>query len=145
MAEETKKKPIEKKPKPKKKKGKIDTPTIIFFAIMVIGLIVLTVIVLTKPTSKIYSTKYGEDFTVAAELYSNGKIDIAVDVKEDRVVQSGNYKEITDDEIENNYTAEFINEDNDEKITVELLLVDDELKLTYSDGTEIILKEINND
>lgn len=145
MAEETNKKSIEKKPKPKKKKGKIDTLSIIFFAIMVIGLIVLTVIVLTKPTSKIYSTQYGENFTVSVELYSNNKIDLTVDVKDDRVIQSGNYKEITDDEIENNYTAEFINEETNEKTTVELLLINDELKLTYSDGTEIILKEINND
>lgn len=145
MAEEKVKKPIEKKPKSKKKNNKIDTPTIIFFAVMIIGLIILTVIVLTKPTSKIYSTNYGENFTVSIELYSNGNVDLAVDVNDERVLQSGTYKELTDDEIENNYTAEFINNDTDEKTTVELLLIEDELTLTYSNGTEIILKEINND
>ena len=71
MADE--KKPIEKKPKAKKK-GKVDLATIIFFIIMVIGLIVLTIIFLTKPTSKIYSTKYGDKFTVSVEMYSNNKI-----------------------------------------------------------------------
>lgn len=142
MADE--KKPIEKKPKAKKK-GKVDLATIIFFIIMVIGLIVLTVIFLTKPTSKIYSTKYGDKFTVSVEMYSNNKIDLAIDVDEDRVIQSGTYKEDTSSSTSSTYIAEFIDEDTKEKTNINISIKDDTLTLTYSDGTEIILKEIKND
>lgn len=142
MADEknTEKKPKTAKPK-KKANGKIDTPTIIFFSILVIGLIIFTVILLTRPTSKIYSAQYGDTFTIAAELYSNGNIDLAVDVGEDRVIQSGTFEEITDDDIEDNYSAIFVNEEDKTNVEVELLIVDDELTITYDDGTEIILKE----
>lgn len=135
----------EKKTKPKKKKNsKVDTPTIIFFAIMIVGLIVLTVILLTKPTSKIYTKDYGQ-FVVSVEVYSNNKVDVAVDAGEDRVVQSGTFEEIKDDDIENNYKALFVseNEETGEKseFSVELVIVDDTLTMNYDDGSQVVLKE----
>lgn len=141
MAEENKNtKP--KKPNYKKKKNGIDTPSLIFFAIMIIGLIVLTIIIFTKPTSKIYSVQYGDNFIIHAEMYSNNKIDLAVDVGTDRVVQSGNYTEITDDDIEFNYIAVFESEvEGEEPTEVNIVIVDNTLTMTYEDGSEIILKE----
>ncbi|MBQ8218489.1 MAG: hypothetical protein IJZ79_01955 [Bacilli bacterium] len=141
MAEENKQNNTKpKKPKKKSKNG-IDTPSLIFFGVMIIGLIVLTVIILTRPTSKIYSVQYGEDFIIHAELYSNNDIDLAIDVGTDRIVQSGTYKEIVDDDIEFNYTATFETEDGAEPVVVDLLIVEDVLTMTYDDGSEIILKE----
>lgn len=135
----------EKKTKPKKKKNsKVDTPTIIFFAIMIVGLIVLTVILLTKPTSKIYTKDYGQ-FVVSVEVYSNNKVDVAVDAGEDRVVQSGTFEEIKDDDIENNYKASFVSEDEEtgekSEFSVELVIVDDTLTMNYDDGSQVVLKE----
>lgn len=135
----------EKKTKPKKKKNsKVDTPTIIFFAIMIVGLIVLTVILLTKPTSKIYIKDYGQ-FVVSVEVYSNNKVDVAVDAGEDRVVQSGTFEEIKDDDIENNYKALFVSEDEEtgekSETSVELVIVDDTLTINYDDGSQVVLKE----
>lgn len=135
----------EKKTKPKKKKNsKVDTPTIIFFAIMIVGLIVLTVILLTKPTSKIYTKDYGQ-FVVSVEVYSNNKVDVAVDAGEDRVVQSGTFEEIKDDDIENNYKALFVSEDEEtsekSEFSVELVIVDDTLTMNYDDGSQVVLKE----
>lgn len=135
----------EKKTKPKKKKNsKVDTPTIIFFAIMIVGLIVLTVILLTKPTSKIYTKDYGQ-FVVSVEVYSNNKVDVVVDAGEDRVVQSGTFKEIKDDDIENNYKALFVSEDEEtgekSETSVELVIVDDTLTMNYDDGSQVVLKE----
>jgi len=135
----------EKKTKPKKKKNsKVDTPTIIFFAIMIVGLIVLTVILLTKPTSKIYTKDYGK-FVVSVEVYSNNKVDVAVDAGEDRVVQSGTFEEIKDDDIENNYKATFVSEDEEtgekSEFSVELVIVDDTLTMNYDDGSQVVLKE----
>lgn len=135
----------EKKTKPKKKKNsKVDTPTIIFFAIMIVGLIVLTVILLTKPTSKIYTKDYGQ-FVVSVEVYSNNKVDVAVDAGEDRVVQSGTFEEIKDDDVENNYKATFIAEDEEtgekSETVVELVVVDDTLTINYDDGSQVVLKE----
>lgn len=128
--------------KPKKKKGKVDTPSLIFFGIMIIGLVVLTVIIFTRPSSKIYSVQYGDNFIVSVEMYSNNKVDLAVDVGTERVLQSGTYTEITDDDIENNYLAEFeAEEDGGEPIKVTILIADDELTMTYEDGSNIILKE----
>jgi len=142
MAEETKQNVKPKKPINKKRKNGLDTPSLIFFGVMIIGLIVLTVIIFTKPTSKIYSVQYGDDFTIHAELFSNNKIDLAIDVGTDRVVQSGTYKEITDDDIEFNYIATFVSEEDESKtVDVDLLIVDDVLTITYDDGSEIILKE----
>lgn len=136
---ENEKKPV-KKPK---RKGKVDTPTMIFFIVMVVGLIVLTIIILTRPTSKIYTKAYGEDFIVSIELYSNGNIDIAVDAKDDRVLQSGKYEEIKDDDIENNYIATFEETENDKAVEtkVNLRIVEDELTLTYDDGSTVVFKE----
>ena len=134
----------EKKPSKKpKRKGKVDTPTMIFFIVMVVGLIVLTIIMFTRPTSKIYTKAYGEDFIVSVELYSNGNIDIAVDAKNDRVLQSGKYEEIKDDDIENNYIATFEENENDKTVEtkVNLLIVEDELTLTYEDGSSVVFKE----
>lgn len=135
----------EKKTKPKKKKNsKVDTPTIIFFAIMIVGLIVLTVILLTKPTSKIYTKDYGQ-FVVSVEVYSNNKVDVAVDAGEDRVVQPGTFEEIKDDDIENNYKALFVSEDEEtsekSEFSVELVIVDDTLTMNYDDGSQVVLKE----
>lgn len=135
----------EKKTKPKKKKNsKVDTPTIIFFAIMIVGLIVLTVILLTKPTSKIYTKDYGQ-FVVSVEVYSNNKVDVAVDAGEDRVVQSGTFEEIKDDDVENNYKATFVSEDEEtgekSETVVELVVVDDTLTINYDDGSQVVLKE----
>lgn len=134
----------EKKTKPKKKNSKVDTPTIIFFAIMIVGLIVLTVILLTKPTSKIYTKDYGQ-FVVSVEVYSNNKVDVAVDAGEDRVVQSGTFEEIKDDDIENNYKALFVSEDEEtgekSEFSVELVIVDDTLTMNYDDGSQVVLKE----
>lgn len=135
----------EKKTKPKKKKNsKVDTPTIIFFAIMIVGLIVLTVILLTKPTSKIYTKDYGQ-FVVSVEVYSNNKVDVAVDAGEDRVVQSGTFEEIKDDDVENNYKATFVSEDEEtgekSETVVELVVVDDTLTMNYDDGSQVVLKE----
>ena len=137
----------EKKSKPKKKKnGKIDKPTLIFFVLMIIGLIVLTIIILTKPTSKIYAKDYGQ-FVVAVEIYSNNKVDMAIDVEDNRVLQQGTYKEIKDDDIENNFKATFISDDETTgetvKTEVELVIKDDILTIVYDDGTEIELKEID--
>lgn len=137
----------EKKSKPKKKKnGKIDKPTLIFFILMIIGLIVLTIIILTKPTSKIYAKDYGQ-FVVAVEIYSNNKVDMAIDVDDNRVLQQGTYKEIKDDDIENNFKAVFISDDETTGETieteVELVIQDDILTIVYDDGTEIELKEID--
>lgn len=136
----------EKKSKPKKKKnGKIDKPTLIFFILMIIGLIVLTIIILTKPTSKIYAKDYGQ-FVVAVEIYSNNKVDMAIDVDDNRVLQQGTYKEIKDD-IENNFKAVFVSDDETTGETieteVELVIKDDILTIVYDDGTEIELKEID--
>lgn len=135
----------EKKTKPKKKKNsKVDTPTIIFFTIMIVGLIVLTAILLTKPTSKIYTKDYGK-FVVSVEVYSNNKVDVAVDAGEDRVVQSGTFEEIKDDDIENNYKALFVSEDEEtgekSEFSVELVIVDDTLTMNYDDGSQVVLKE----
>lgn len=135
----------EKKTKPKKKKNsKVDMPTIIFFAIMIVGLIVLTVILLTKPTSKIYTKDYGQ-FVVSVEVYSNNKVDVAVDAGEDRVVQSGTFEEIKDDDVENNYKATFVSEDEEtgekSETVVELVVVDDTLTMNYDDGSQVVLKE----
>lgn len=135
----------EKKTKPKKKKNsKVDTPTIIFFAIMIVGLIVLTVILLTKPTSKIYTKDYGK-FVVSVEVYNNNKVDVAVDTGEDQVVQSGTFEEIKDDDIENNYKATFVSEDEEtgekSEFSVELVIVDDTLTMNYDDGSQVVLKE----
>lgn len=132
------------KPKPKKKKnGNIDTPSLIFFGVMIVGLIILTVILLTRPTSKIYTKDYGQ-FTVAVEIYSNNKVDVAVDAGEDRVVQSGTYEEIKDD-IENNFSAIFTDEDTTTGVKTEthvnMLIEDTTLTLQYDDGTNIILEE----
>lgn len=126
-----------------KRNGKVDTPTLIFFIVMVVGLIVLTIIALTRPTSKIYTKEYGEDFIVSVELYSNGNIDIAVDAKNDRVLQSGKYEEIKDDDIENNYIATFEETENDKVVEtkVNVFIVEDELTLTYDDGSTVIFKE----
>lgn len=137
----------EKKSKPKKKKnGKIDKPTLIFFILMIIGLIVLTIIILTKPTSKIYAKDYGQ-FVVAVEIYSNNKVDMAIDVDDNRVLQQGTYKEIKDDDIENNFKAVFVSDDETTGETieteVELIIKDDILTIVYDDGTEIELKEID--
>ena len=137
----------EKKSKPKKKKnGKIDKPTLIFFILMIIGLIVLTIIILTKPTSKIYAKDYGQ-FVVAVEIYSNNKVDMAIDVDDNRVLQQGTYKEIKDDDIENNFKAVFVSDDETTGETieteVELVIQDDILTIVYDDGTEIELKEID--
>lgn len=144
MTEETKKE-NKKTTKPKKKKNdKIDKSSLIFFGIMIVGLIILTVILLTRPSSVIYSVNYGDDFVVHAEIFSNNSIDIAVDVNDDRVIQSGMIKEITDDDIEGNYEVLFNETDelgNTTETIVQMLIVDDTLTLTYDDGTEIILKE----
>ncbi len=133
------------KPKPKKKKNsKIDTPSVIFFVVMIVGLIVLTIILLTKPTSKIYTKDYGQ-FTVAVEIYSNNKVDIAIDAGEDRIIQDGTYEEIKDDDIDNNFSANFVSEDEltgeQTETHVNILIVDDTLTLIYDDGSEIVLKE----
>lgn len=141
MAEEVKKTA---KPKSSTKKNKlgIDTPTLIFFGVMIVGLIIFTIIIFSRPSSKIYSAQYGENFTVHAELYSNNTIDLAVDVGKDRIVQSGTYKEITDDDIEFNYIATFVpNVQNVEPVTVNLVIIDNTLTITYNDGEKIILKE----
>ena len=107
---------------------------------MVVGLIVLTIILLTKPSSKIYEGTYG-DFIVMAEVYSNNKIDLAVDINQERVLQSGTYKEITDDDVENNYEAEF-KSDEDESVTKVTFVIDkDKFTMTYDDGTTVELKE----
>lgn len=134
----------EKKTKPRKKKNnKVDTSTIVFFVIMIVGLIVLTIILLTKPTSKIYTKDYGQ-FVVSIEVYSNNRVDVAVDVDKDRVVQSGTFEEIKDDDIENNYEALFVSEDEEtgekSEISVELVIVDDTLTMNY-DGAQVVLKE----
>ena len=140
MADEKEKKPSAAKKPKKKGNSKIDMPTIIFFAVMVVGLIVLTIILLTKPSSKIYEGTYG-DFVVMAEVYSNNKIDLAVDINQERVLQSGTYKEITDDDVENNYEAEF-KSDEDESVTKVTFVIDkDKFTMTYDDGTTVELKE----
>jgi len=140
MADEKEKKPSAAKKPKKKGNSKIDMPTIIFFVVMVVGLIVLTIILLTKPSSKIYEGTYG-DFIVMAEVYSNNKIDLAVDINQERVLQSGTYKEITDDNVENNYEAEF-KSDGDESVTKVTFVIDkDKFTMTYDDGTTVELKE----
>lgn len=140
MADEKEKKPSAAKKPKKKGNSKIDMPTIIFFVVMVVGLIVLTIILLTKPSSKIYEGSYG-DFIVMAEVYSNNKIDLAVDINQERVLQSGTYKEITDDNVENNYEAEF-KSDEDESVTKVTFVIDkDKFTMTYDDGTTVELKE----
>ena len=130
----------EKKPKKPKKKSKRDWLTIIFFAVLVIGLIILTIIVLLKPTSKVYSIKYGDDFTIYSEVYTNNKIDIVITVGEDSIAQSGTYEEIKDDDIDNNYKAIFESDETTTELT--FVVNDNQLVMTYDDGTEITLEEV---
>ena len=130
----------EKKPKKPKKKSKRDWLTIIFFAVLVIGLIILTIIVLLKPTSKIYSVKYGDDFTIYSEVYTNNKIDLVITVGEDSIAQSGTYEEIKDDDIDNNYKAIFESDETTTELT--FVVNDNQLVMTYDDGTEITLEEV---
>lgn len=130
----------EKKPKKPKKKSKRDWLTIIFFAVLVIGLIILTIIVLLKPTSKVYSVKYGDDFTIYSEVYTNNKIDLVITVGEDSIAQSGTYEEIKDDDIDNNYKAIFESDETTTELT--FVVNDNQLVMTYDDGTEITLEEV---
>lgn len=130
----------EKKPKKPKKKSKRDWLTIIFFAVLVIGLIILTIIVLLKPTSKVYSVKYGDDFTIYSEIYTDNKIDIVITVGEDSIAQSGTYEEIKDDDIDNNYKAIFESDETTTELT--FVVNDNQLVMTYDDGTEITLEEV---
>ena len=136
----------ETKPKAKKKKNsKVDMPSVIFFVVMIVGLIVLTIILLTKPTSKIYTTTAYEPFVVSVEIYSNNKVDIAIDAGEDRVIQAGTYEEIKDDDIENNFSATFVDEDETTGVKTEthatLTIEDSTLTLLYDSGESIILEE----
>lgn len=119
--------------KPKKKIGTVDRSSLIFFCILVGGIILLTIILLSRPTSKIYESKYGESITALIEVYSNKKVDIAVDVNETRIVQSGTWEQIDDT------TYKVIMEGEDEPVT--MTINDDTLILKYADGTEVEFKE----
>lgn len=130
------------KPKKKKRNGKLDIPTIIFFGLLVVGLIVLTIIILKKPSSKIYSKKYGDNIETLVEVYKNGDIDLSVSVDGDRTLQQGTYKSIDDssnDGYNGEYEATF--EENNTTIKVKMVIKDDTLTLTYDDGTTIDFKE----
>ena len=130
------------KPKKKKRNGKLDIPTIIFFGLLVVGLIVLTIIILKKPSSKIYSKKYGDNIETLVEVYKNGDIDLSVSVDGDRTLQQGTYKSIDDssnDGYNGEYEATF--EEINTTIKVKMVIKDDTLTLTYDDGTTIDFKE----
>ena len=127
--------------KKRKTNSSIDKPTLVFFGIMIVGLIVLTIIILNRPESIIYSASYGEDFTISAEMYDNNDIDVAVDAKDSRVVQTGTYK-LIDDDIDSNYLATFEDDESGDITEIDVLIEEDQLTLTYSDDTQIVLKEI---
>lgn len=133
MADEEKKSTTNNK---KKRKGKIDIPTIIFFVLMIIALVIFTILMFKKPSSRIFRKEYG-DITVLVEMYNDSdEIDIAIDTKENRVLQEGTYKKKDD----NTYTATFTDNQNN-KSTVDVVVKDDTLTLVYDDGEEIDLKE----
>lgn len=136
MADLTKKPEKKEKPKkPKKKVGKIDQSQLIFFGLLVLGIIIFAVIIITKPTSKIYRTQYGDSIVASIEVFSNNKIDIAIDINDTRIIQSGTFKQIDD------ITYEIQLEDDTENQTVTMIIQDDTLTLKYSDGLEVVLKE----
>ena len=55
------------------------------------------------------------------------------------------FEEIKDDDIENNYKALFVSEDEEtgekSETSVELVIVDDTLTINYDDGSQVVLKE----
>lgn len=131
------------KPSKNKKKETINKANIIFFVIMIIGLVLFTIILLIKSNSKTYETKFGDDIISTVTLSGSNKIDIIVEVNEISSVQHGTYKEITDDDIDNNYIITINNEDSsNQKIdSLEMIVEDTILKLKYEDGSIIEYKE----
>ena len=131
------------KPSKNKKKETINKANIIFFVIMIIGLVLFTIILLIKSNSKTYETKFGDDIISTVTLSGSNKIDIIVEVNEISSVQHGTYKEITDDDIDNNYIITINNEDSsNQKIDLlEMIVEDTILKLKYEDGSIIEYKE----
>ena len=131
------------KPSKNKKKETINKANIIFFVIMIIGLVLFTIILLIKSNSKTYETKFGDDIISTVTLSGSNKIDIIVEVNEISSVQHGTYKEITDDDIDNNYIITINNEDSsNQKIdSLEMIVEDTVLKLKYEDGSIIEYKE----
>lgn len=130
------------KTKKSRSKSKIDIPTTIFFGVLIVGLIVLTIIILRKPSSKIYSKKYGDNIETLVEVYKDGDIDIAVQIDDDRTLQQGKYKSVDDsknDGYDGEYEATFT--ENGEEIKVKMVIKGDTLTLTYDDGSTIDFKE----
>ena len=131
------------KPSKNNKKETINKANILFFIIMIIGLVLFTIILLLKSNSKTYETKFGDDIISTVTLSGSNKIDIIVEVNEISSVQHGTYKEITDDDIDNNYIITINNEDSsNQKIdSLEMIVEDTVLKLKYEDGSIIEYKE----
>lgn len=140
MAEDTSKKPT------KSKNGESNLKiTIAFFAIIIVVIIVCTILFLNRNTSTIYTTSYGEDsaFRVSIEVFSNNKIDLAIDIgQQQRIIQSGTYEE--DKDTPNGYIITIVDKsdpNNPIESKMNMTIEEDVLKLIYPDGSFITLNK----
>lgn len=166
MAEEAK--------KPKKTEGSNNKLTIAFFAVIIVGLIVVTIIFFTKNSSKdsrIFTASYGERFNFLLEVFSNNKVDLAIDMafdedsdgkydRVDRTMQSGISEKIdptfegeeryqitfkdepTPDSSSGNTTTETTVTNEANEINAIISINGNVLTLIYEDGIEIPFEEI---
>jgi hypothetical protein len=127
--------------KPKKSKSKsnikLDKGTIIFFAVLIIALIGFTILVLVQELKTTYVVDFGEEINSTVEINEDRtKIDLIVNVQGAETKQHGTLTLIEDNE----YKAELkVGEDTTETVTI--IIEENQLKLMYDDGTEIIYKE----
>lgn len=136
MVDENNKPKKSKKPK-KPSNIKLDKGTIIFFAVLIVALIGFTILVLVQELKTTYVVDFGEEINSTVEINEDRtKIDLIVNVQGAETKQHGTLTLIEDNE----YKAELkVGEDTTETITV--IIEENQLKLMYDDGTEIIYKE----
>lgn len=134
-----------KKDKSKKNNSKpnkfVEKLPLITFIILSISLITLTGILLYKfNKSIVYTSTYNDQIKFIVKLKKNHNVDVSIAIGDYKVTQVGTYIEIEDD-IDNNYVATFTTDEKE--IEVEFVIINDIIKATYIDGSELILKEIN--